>query len=113
MDINDEILDKKVEFLKDRAEEITKPTAISIGKNMGLLVDGTIGWLGAWGETQKIRQEMYVKEFKKRLNTKISNIPENYLIEPKMKEIGPTIDASKYYYEDEYYVKMFSDLLQS
>ena len=30
-----------------------------------------------------------------------------------MCDIGPIIDASKYYYENDYYVEMFSDLLQS
>lgn len=31
---------------KDVAEDLVRPTSKSIGENMGLLVDGVMGWLG-------------------------------------------------------------------
>lgn len=59
---------------KDVASDIIRPTSKSIGENIGLLVDGVFGWLGVWGQKQKIRQEKNLEEFKKEINKNIEAI---------------------------------------
>ena len=70
---------------------MTIPTAESIGKNMGLLIDGIFGWAGTWGEIQKMKQKQYIEEFKENLKTTLSDINLDKIIEPKANIIGPDI----------------------
>lgn len=99
------------EFAHNVAEDVVRPSSRSIGNNLGLMVDGVMGWLGCWGEKQKIKQEKYIEEFKQELNNKILDISEENLKEPPMNIVGPAIESSKYFYEEKYYRKMFSNLL--
>lgn len=47
------------------------------------------------------------------LTQKISSIPEENLQEPKMSIVGPSLEASKYYFEEEEIRKMFANLIAS
>ena len=67
------------ELGKDVASDIVRPTSKSIGENIGYLVDGTLGWLGVWGQKQKIKQEKYIEDYKKEINKNIENIPKKCL----------------------------------
>ena len=96
---------------KDVASDIVRPTSKSIGENIGLLVDGVLGWLGVWGQKQKIRQEKNLEEFKKEINKNIEAIPQDNLKEPTMYIVGPAIEASKYYYEEAQFKEMFAKLI--
>lgn len=115
--LQDEIVEKTAEkiseAIKDDFKEMTMPTAKSIGKNMGLLIDGIFGWAGTWGEIQKIKQNQYIKEFKEDLKTRLDNIDSDKIIEPKANIVGPALETAKYYYEEEYYKEMFTKLIAS
>ena len=52
-DINDKVIETTLEVGKETVLDLVKPTAQSIGKNVGLLVDGAMGWIGLWGEILK------------------------------------------------------------
>jgi hypothetical protein len=108
-----EIAKKAAELTKEVAGDILHPMSKSISENLGLMVDGVMGWLGCWGEKQKIKQKIYIEEFKKEISLKISEIPQEYLIEPAVSIAGPVIETSKYYYEETHYREMFSNLLAS
>ena len=41
-----------VEVGKETVSDLVRPTSKSIGDNIGLLVDGVMGWLGYWGKKQ-------------------------------------------------------------
>lgn len=99
------------EFAKDVADDIVRPTSKSIGNNLGLLVDGALGWLDLWGEKQKIKQQQNLEEFKNEINLNIESIPTDKLKEPTMSIAGPAIEASKFYFEENYYKEMFSKLI--
>ena len=101
------------ELGKDVASDIVRPTSKSIGENIGYLVDGTLGWLGVWGQKQKIKQKKYIEDYKKEINKNIENIPKNCLKEPTMYIVGPAIEASKYYYEETQFKEMFAKLIAS
>lgn len=99
------------ELGKEVAGDIVRPTSKSIGKNIGLLIDGAFGWLGVWGEKQKIKQQLNLDEFKKIVSENIEAIPQDNLKEPTMYIVGPAIEASKYYYEEDYFKEMFAKLI--
>ena len=111
--LHDEIVEKTAEVITDDLKEMTKPTAKSIGKNIGLLIDGIFGWAGTWGEIQKIKQNQYIKEFKEDLKTRLDDIDLEKIIEPKANIIGPALETAKYYYEESYYKEMFTKLIAS
>jgi len=106
-----EIAKNVAELSKEVAGDIIRPVSKSIGDNLGMMIDGVMGWLGYWGQKQKILQEKYVNDFKEKVYIKIGNIPQDNLIEPAISIVGPIIEPSKYYYEGEYFREMFSELL--
>lgn len=106
-----QIAEKTAEFAKEIAEDISRPSSKSIGTNLGLMVDGVFGWLGTWGQIQKMKQAKYMEDYKEKLYSKIENIPEEDLIEPNINIVGPAIEASKYFFEEEYYQEMFTNLI--
>ena len=99
------------ELGKDVISDVVRPTSKSIGENIGLAVDGVFGWLGLWGEKQKIKQQKNLDDFKNEINGNLNKIPEENLKEPTMCIVGPAIEASKYYYEEEQFKEMFAKLI--
>lgn len=98
---------------KDVAEDLARPTSKSIGENVGLLVDGVMGWLGYWGQKQQIKRRAYLEEYKKQIDQKIAKIPEENLIEPPVRVVGPAIEASKFFIEEATCREMFAELIAS
>lgn len=96
---------------KNVAEDLVRPTSKSIGANLGLLVDGVMGWLGIWGQKQKIKQQVNLDDFKNKIASNIDSIPNENLKEPTMYVVGPAIEASKYYFEEHHYKEMFAKLI--
>ncbi len=99
------------EVIKNVAQDIVRPTSHSIGKNIGLLVDGVMGWLGCWGQKQKIKQAANIQTYKEMIASKILSIPHEKLCEPQTNIVGPAVEASKFYLEEDYYKNMFSNLI--
>lgn len=112
-DIDDKVIDATLEVGKETAIELVKPTAKSIGENIGLLIDGVMGWIGFWGKKQQIKREEYLRDYKEKISKKIKEIPEENLVEPSIKIIGPAIEASKYYIDEDFCREMFSKLIAS
>jgi len=102
-----------IEVGKDTVVNLVSPTAKSIGNNIGLFVDGVMGWLGYWGEKQKIKRIVYLEDYKRKIEENILGIPEVNLIEPSTRIVGPAIEASKYFIEEEYCRDMFAKLIAS
>ena len=108
-----EVVKGAIELAKDVAGDLIRPTSKSIGDNLGLFVDGAMGWLGYWGEKQKIKRNAFLEDYKKKIQSKINAIPTVRLVEPKMRIIGPAIEASKYFIEEEDCREMFAKLIAS
>ncbi len=110
---NEEIIKATIEIGKDVAKDVLHPTSKSIGDNLGLLVDGVMGWLGYWGQKQAIKREIYLIEYKEEIEEAIRRRKEENLIEPQIRIVGPAIEASKFYIEDKDFRKMFAELIAS
>ena len=94
-------------------EDIVRPTSKSIGENLGLMVDGVMGWLGYWGKKQQVKREIYLNEYKKKIAQEVSEVPTEKLIEPSLRIVGPAIEASKYFIEETECRDMFAKLIGS
>ena len=66
-----------------------------------------------FSERRKIKYELNLKKFEKELTDKILEIPKENIQEPKESIIGPALEASKYYFEEEEIRKMFANLIAS
>ena len=110
-DINEELIREAGKVIGENVRNITLPTSKSIGDNVGLLVDRVFGWLGLWGQKQKIKQQINIEKFKQKINQGIQDIPADRLIEPKINIVGPAVESAKYYFEEEYYKDMFAKLI--
>ena len=65
---------------EDVAKDLVRPTSKSIGENVGLLVDGVMGWLGYWGQKQQIRREAYLEEYKKQIAKRLQKYRKKILL---------------------------------
>ncbi len=108
-----EVIKGTVGLVKDVAGDLIRPTSKSIGNNLGQFVDGVMGWLGYWGEKQAMKRSVYLNDYKKRIQSKLNAIPAERLTEPKMRIIGPAVEASKYFIEEEDCREMFAKLIAS
>ena len=114
MHIPGEEIEKNVSELgKNIAEDLLRPTSKSVGDNIGLFVDGVMGWLGYLGEKQRIKRELYIANYKSKIIEKIEKIPGDRLEEPKLRIVGPAIEASKYFIGEEECRDMFANLIAS
>lgn len=102
-----------VDVGKDVADDLIRPTSKAIGNHLGMFIDGAMGWLGYWGEKQKVKRAAYLELYKRSIQQKLEAIPQEHLIEPQARIAGPVIEASKYFIEEEECREMFSQLLAS
>ncbi|MGN4870954.1 DUF4393 domain-containing protein [Bacillus cereus group sp. MYBK120-1] len=62
-------------------------------------------------EKKKIKQQHLLDAYKRSLIEKLSSVDENNLQEPQMSIVGPALEASKYYIEEETLREMFANLV--
>lgn len=91
---------------------ITHPaeTVITTLESIWSLIFGNIDQLSKKVNIKRTRE---LELYKESLFIKTSKIPEEFITEPKMKIVGPALDASKYFYEDSYYREMFTNLISA
>lgn len=112
-DININLPESSVDCVNKVGEELFVPAARSIGNNIGLFLDGIFGFLGSWGEKQKIKQQYAVEQYRDRLVNRVKEIPESIICEPELNIIGPALEASKYYVLDKTIQDLFIELIAS
>ena len=110
---DDKVEEALAEVGKEVLIDVVKPTAESIGNNLGIFVDGVMGWLGLWGEKQRLKREKKLQEYKLSIIENISKIDPQNLKEPDVNLVGPCIEASKYYIDELYCREMFSKIIAS
>lgn len=92
---------------------VTKSLGSSIGNTISAAWELAFGGIEAKLEKVKYQRQKDIESFKQELDCKISKIPVENVIEPKMHIVGPTLEASKYYFEKEDLRAMFSSLIAS
>ncbi|MHC5373612.1 DUF4393 domain-containing protein [Enterococcus sp. LJL120] len=69
--------------------------------------------LNFYAEKKRANKEIYIKDYKEKIAQEIIHIPEENLQEPKLSIVGPAIEASKYYIEEDILRSMFAKLIAS
>lgn len=91
--------------------EALVPLASSIGTTLSTAWKGfTIG-IDTWYGRKKIEQEHNLNLYAEEIQKQLTSIPEENIQEPKMNILGPSLEASKYYFEEDWYRTMFAKLI--
>lgn len=64
-------------------------------------------------EKKRAKRDLHIQQYKEAIAQKIIDIPEEKLREPPLSIIGPAIEASKYYIEEDSLRNMFVELIAS
>ena len=111
--LEDQLTKAAVEVGKDVAEDVLRPSSKAIGEHLGIFVDGVMGWLSFWGEKQRIKRQIYLDDYKQKITSKVNSIPQDNLIEPDVRIVGPALESSKYHIEKEEFRELFAQLIAS
>lgn len=83
-------------------------------KTFNNIWDITIGnRLDAWNQKSIFKNQQDVEKYKNECIDKISKIPEEKITDPKLSVIGPALESSKYYIEEEEIRNLFTELIAS
>ena len=107
--------DSKILTIKFELPQIVNqalaPLATTIGTTLSHGWEGLTLGIDLWYGKKKLDYQKNLELYAKQIQDSISEIPENELQEPKMNILGPALDASKFYFEEEQYRDMFSKLV--
>lgn len=99
--------------IKEGLTPISKSIGSSVSNTFSTAWELVFGGLDTKLEKVRIKRQQSIEIFKNEINTKINEIPKEKLIEGKLHTIGPILDASKFYTEEDTLRNMFSNLLAS
>lgn len=94
-------------------EQTLEPIVSRASDTLISVWDMTLGTIDFLNEKSKLKRQLNIQEFKRELENKINSIPQENFIEPEISKIGPPLEASKYYFEEEDIRKMFANLIAS
>lgn len=89
------------------------PPAKEIGITLSNIFYAIFSPLNFNVEKLKIRQANNLKKYEIDIQTELSKIPEEKLVEPPLSIVGPALEASKFYIENDELRKMFARLIAS
>lgn len=90
--------------------KILGPAAESVGSTLQSVWDIVFGGITLYGQKKKFMREQDLISFKKSVEDRVVEIPEDCLKEPQLSILGPTLEASKFYFEEKPLREMFSAL---
>ncbi|MCI9366843.1 MAG: DUF4393 domain-containing protein [Oscillospiraceae bacterium] len=89
------------------------PVAAAAGETLQDIWELVFGRLGNYVEKKRMVRRKALEDFKTTLEQKVNDIPEDQLREPPLSVVGPALDASKYYFEEEEIRTMFASLISA
>jgi len=89
------------------------PAAESAGRTLQDAWELVFGGFGNYVEQKRMIRRKALEDFKKSLEDKVNSIPDGQLCEPPLSVIGPALDASKYYFEEEKIREMFANTISA
>lgn len=94
-------------------DKAASPVAEKVGVTLSSVWDIVFGGVDLYAKKMDYKREQAFNDFKITLDEKVSSVPSEKLVEPDLHIIGPTLEASKYYFENETLREMFANLLAS
>lgn len=77
------------------------------------LWDISFGKIDHYRDMDQLKRKFELSEFKRELENKLNQIPSEHFEEPTISKVGPALEASKYYFEEEEIRSMFANLIAS
>lgn len=108
----DDLINIKLE-LPNLINEAATPVVRSAGKTIASIWDIVFGGINIYSEKQRFLRELNLEKFKDSLTKKVEDIPIEDIQEPSLSIIGPTLEKSKYYFEEENLRELFANLVAS
>lgn len=91
---------------------ILNPPSKVIGNSLADLFNLAFGYpIHERAEISRLKHQKNIEEFQKKINENVSSIPEEHRIPPKESIVGPALEASRYYFDDEEIREMFEKLI--
>lgn len=95
----------------EQAKNLTVPITKSVGTALGDICDLAFGYIHEKAEISRIKHRKNIEDFENKLNEDVKNIPKENLIYPKSSIVGPALEASKYYFDEDDIRNMFEKLI--
>lgn len=92
-------------------DEAATPVAQSVGNTISSIWSIVFGGIDNYAAKTNIKRAHHLNQFKSLLDEQVSAVPEEKLVEPPLHIIGPTLEASKYYFESAELRTMFAKLI--
>ncbi|HHT7174555.1 TPA: DUF4393 domain-containing protein [Bacillus cereus] len=92
-------------------DEAVTPLAQRAGNTLSSIWTLAFGGIDIYAEKTQLKRVHALNQFKDELEQAVSSIPEENIIEPPLHIVGPSLEASKYYFENDELRKMFSNLI--
>lgn len=94
-------------------DEGVTPGAKEIGTTLGNIFYMVFSPINHPVEKLRIKQAQTLKKYEQDIQDELNKIPEDKLIEPSLSIVGPALEASKFYIEEDEIRKMFAKLIAS
>lgn len=89
------------------------PVAAAAGETLQDAWELVFGGFGNYVEKKRMVRRKALEDFKTTLEQKVNDIPGDQLREPPLSVVGPALEASKYYFEEEEIRAMFASLISA
>lgn len=97
--------------LPDVANNALNPVAGKAGETLCDVWELVFGGFGNFVGKVKFKRDLNLEKFKSEIINEVNSIPEENLVEPPLSVIGPALDASKYYFDENTIRTMFAKLI--
>ncbi|MGG0759175.1 DUF4393 domain-containing protein [Bacillus paramycoides] len=94
-------------------DEAVTPLAQRAGNTLSSIWTIAFGGIDIYAEKAQLKRVYALNQFKEELEQAVSSIPEENIVEPPLHIVGPSLEASKYYFENDVLRKMFANLIAS
>lgn len=92
-------------------DEAVMPVAKKAGNTLSSIWTIAFGGIDIYAEKTQLKRVHALNQFKDELEQAVSSIPEENIIEPPLHIVGPSLEASKYYFESDELRTMFAKLI--
>lgn len=94
-------------------DEAVTPVAKKAGSTLSSIWTIAFGGIDIYAEKTQLKRVHALSQFKAELEQAVSSIPEENIIEPPLHIVGPSLEASKYYFENDKLRTMFAKLISA
>ncbi|MGH1280463.1 DUF4393 domain-containing protein [Bacillus basilensis] len=92
-------------------DEAVMPVAKKAGSTLSSIWTIAFGGIDIYAEKTQLKRVRSLNQFKDELEQAVSSIPEENIVEPPLHIVGSSLEAAKYYFENDELRKMFANLI--